>query len=182
MGWPVSLACVKSHFISRFDNGQVIHNIEMTSDHQPGMFASDSDEWYMQKLGIPKKAVECGSDLRCLTAREMMGAFLCQRGRHYSDTGDMLRADVSFSLSRALFPFHRRAYIGAAIPMLVRGERLFNSNELGHPDSFFEMLAPHFAADRFNKAIGGLGNGIHVFPSADRPLPTINSVIATRTF
>ncbi len=35
MGWPVSLACARSHLLSRFDDGNVIHNIEATSTH-PG--------------------------------------------------------------------------------------------------------------------------------------------------
>ncbi|MCO6455637.1 MAG: hypothetical protein J5I93_10115 [Pirellulaceae bacterium] len=30
MGWPVSLACVVSHYILRFDDGEVIYNIEAT--------------------------------------------------------------------------------------------------------------------------------------------------------
>jgi Transglutaminase-like superfamily len=55
MGWPVSLACVKSHFISRFDNGQVVHNVEVTQTDHPGTFSSDTDAWYMKKLGIPQR-------------------------------------------------------------------------------------------------------------------------------
>jgi hypothetical protein len=182
MGWPVSLACVKSHFISRFDNGQVIHNIEVTQTDHPGTFSSDTDEWYMKKMGIPQKAIDCGSDLRCLAAREMMGAFLGQRGRYYTDLGDIERADVSFALSRALFHKHRRAYIGAIIPMLLHGDRLFDAGEVGHPDSLFEDLAPVFARDEFQKTINGMGRGIHTFPVAMRRLPTINSVFATLNF
>jgi len=62
MGWPVSLACAKSHFISRFDDGQVVHNVEATVTH-PGSFSSGSDEEYMKRFQLPAKAVECGSDL-----------------------------------------------------------------------------------------------------------------------
>lgn len=31
LGWPVSLACVHSHFVSRFDDGEVVYNIEPTT-------------------------------------------------------------------------------------------------------------------------------------------------------
>ena len=30
LGWPVSLACVRSHLICRYDDGHVTHNIEAT--------------------------------------------------------------------------------------------------------------------------------------------------------
>lgn len=141
MGWPVSLACAKSHFLSRFDDGEVVHNIEATSTH-PGSFASDPDEYYIQKNSLPKKAITCGSDLRKLTAREMIGAFLSLRGRHYLDTDRILEADQTFALARAVFPTHRRAYIAAMVPMITRGSTLFEPGELGHPDSLFQDLAP----------------------------------------
>jgi hypothetical protein len=142
MGWPVSLACAKSHFISRFEDGQVVYNIEATSTH-PGSFAEGSDEDYMKRFALPRKAIECGSDLRKLTAREMMGAFLGLRGRHYTDTGRPLEADSSFALARVLLPNHRRAYIGAMAPMLARGATLFNPGEVGHPDSLFQEVEPY---------------------------------------
>ena len=66
MGWPVSLACAKSHQISRFDDGEVVHNIEATSTH-PGSFCSDPDEVYIEQYNLPAKAIECGSDLRKLS-------------------------------------------------------------------------------------------------------------------
>jgi hypothetical protein len=184
IGWPVSLACVKSHFISRFDDGEVIHNIEATNTH-PGSFASDTDEWYMKKEGIPQRAIDCGSDLRSLTPREMIGAFLGLRARHFKDVGDLHRADLDYALSRVLFPSHRRAYIGAMVPMLRRGEGLFDRGELGHPDSLFEDLAPMFAEGRFQPTVKDLRAGVHSFPIAARPLPThevINGVVMTRLF
>ena len=144
MGWPVSLACVKSHFISRFDDGAVVHNIEATSNH-PGSFASGSDEDYIEQFGLPRKAIECGSDLRKLTAREMIGVFLSLRGRHFTDIGLPPEADSSFALARILFPFHRQAYIGAMAPMLARGATLFNRGEVGHPDSLFQEVRPYLS-------------------------------------
>lgn len=46
LGWPVSLACVHSHFVSRFDDGEVIYNIEAT-DVDRGAFAEGSDDDYI---------------------------------------------------------------------------------------------------------------------------------------
>jgi hypothetical protein len=135
MGWPVSLACVKSHFVSRFDDGEVTYNIEATSDH-PGSFAAGSDADYIKRFELSSKAVECGSDLRTLTAREMIGVFLSLRGRHYADTNRLIEADSSFALARVLFPNHRWAYIESMTPMLTRGATLFSPGEVGHPTDF----------------------------------------------
>jgi hypothetical protein len=44
LGWPVSLACAKSHFICRYDDGQTTHNIEATRTGEGG-FKSDPDEY-----------------------------------------------------------------------------------------------------------------------------------------
>ncbi len=40
LGWPVSLACARSHFICRYDDGKVTHNIETTQAGYGG-FKSD---------------------------------------------------------------------------------------------------------------------------------------------
>ena len=144
LGWPVSLACAKSHLVSRFDDGQVIYNIEATSTHA-GSFCAEEDSFYVKKYHLPKRAIDCGSDLRKLTAREMIGVFLGLRARHYGDVDNPLDADTSFALSRVLFPNHRRSYIGAMVPMLRRGTILFDPDELGHPNSLFQELAPKFA-------------------------------------
>lgn len=140
LGWPVSLACAKSHFLSRFDDGQVVHNIEYNGS-KAGVFSSDPDDFYIEKFGLPRRAVECGSDLRRLTTREMIGAFLALRGRHYSDTGRWLYADQDFALSRALFPTHRRTFLASAYPMGRRGAMLFDPDEDGHPNSFANEIA-----------------------------------------
>jgi hypothetical protein len=134
MGWPVGLASVGPHFVSRFDDGEVTHNVELSSV-KAGTFASDPDGFYIEKFRLPPRAVACGSDLRKLTAREMLAVFVALRARHFTDVGDLDRADADYALARAVFPRHRRSYIGAMVPMLRRGERLFERGELGHPDS-----------------------------------------------
>jgi len=154
MGWPVSLACARSHLLSRFDDGQVIHNIESTSNH-PGSFNSEDDSFYVEKYKLPKRAIECGSDLRKLTAREMVGIFLALRGRHYCDTNRMQPADLDFALSRVLFPHHRRTYVAAMLPLIHRGADLFDDDEIGHPTSLFEDLAPKFGLNRFSGVVPG---------------------------
>lgn len=137
MGWPVSLAVAKSHLLSRFDDRQVLHNIEATSTH-PGAFCSEEDSFYVKKYSLPRRAIECGSDLRKLSMREMLGVFLALVGRHYMDTGQVEAADTVYPLSRTLFPRYRNAYIGAMIPAITRGKQLFDPNELGHPDALFD--------------------------------------------
>lgn len=149
MGWPVSLAVARSHLLSRFDDGQVIHNIEATSTH-PGAFASDPDEVYVEKFNLPQRAIACGSDLRKLTAREMIAVFLALRGRHYCDTNRMRLADLDFALSRVLFPNHRRTYVAAMVPMIQRGADLFDRDEVGHPNSLFEDLGTQFGFNPFS--------------------------------
>ena len=142
LGWPVSLASVKSHFISRYDDGEVHHNIEATNTH-PGGFVSNPDEMYIQRFDVPPKAISSGSDLRRLSTREMLGVFVAFRARHFLDSGDLDRADRDYALARAIIPTHRRTYIAAMAPFLHRGSRLFEPGELGHPNSLpRELLSP----------------------------------------
>ena len=85
LGWPVSLATVRAHFIARFDDGKKIINIEAASDYGAGTWSSPPDRYYLKEWGessIPQRAVDCGSDLRALTPREMLGVFFGARARH----------------------------------------------------------------------------------------------------
>lgn len=149
MGWPVSLACAKCHLLSRFDDGEVIFNIEATSTH-PGSFCAEPDEYYIEKFNLPRRAIECGSDLRKLTAREMLGVFMGFRGRHYKDIGYLEAADSDYALSRVLFPHYRSAYVGAMIPLLHRGTKLFDRGEVGHPAELVQAVAPLVSRDMFS--------------------------------
>ena len=144
MGWPVSLACAGPHLVSRFDDGEVTYNIEATSTH-PGSFCCEPDETYTKRFQLPKRAIECGSDLRKLSAREMLAVFLSLRGRHYSDTNQPDSAAADYSLAQAVFPQYRRAFIAMMALMLRRGARIFERGELGHPDSLFNDFVPVIA-------------------------------------
>lgn len=132
LGWPVGIAAARSHFISRFDDGTVYHNIEATGVRQ-GAVVSDPDEVYIERFKLPKRATACGSDLRKLAAREMIGVFLGLRGRHYADTNRMPLADLDFALARVLYPSHRRTYAAALDSMVQCGSELFEEHELCPP-------------------------------------------------
>jgi hypothetical protein len=141
MGWPVSLCSVYYHWLSRFDNGKSVHTIETSKIDAEGHVGSSPDEWYIRKFEIPPKAIECGSEMRSLTAREMIGAFLACRGRHYADIRRHDLADVTFALARHLFPNHRQTYARALdAAMLSRGRTLFEQGEKHHTDSVFHGL------------------------------------------
>jgi len=71
MGWPVSVSCAKSHFICRYDDGEVVYNIEST-DTGRGGFAAPTDQEYIDRQGVSPRAIACGSDLKILTARQML--------------------------------------------------------------------------------------------------------------
>lgn len=140
LGWPVSLSCAKGHIFSRFDNGKVAYNFEITNI-RPNAFYAEPDQFYIDKYKLSHRALSCGSDLRRLTTRETIGLFLSLRGRHYRDLGQMLPADSDYAFSRLLFPKHRHTFIDAVVPYLKRGETLFDRGELGHPESLYRLLA-----------------------------------------
>jgi hypothetical protein len=134
MGWPVSLACVDNHKVSRFDDGEAVYNIECAVNEHDG-FSFGSDEEYLKKFSLPRKAIECGSDLRKLTAREMLAIFVGHRARHFRDVAKYDLCDADCALARALFPDNRRLYTLGMFPYFKRGEKMFNPDEVGHPRS-----------------------------------------------
>ena len=144
LGWPVSLACLQSHALSRFDDGRLVFNIE-ASKLGVDSFSGGTDEDYIRKFALPRRAVSCGSDLRRLSAREMLGLFLALRGRHFMDTQDIERAETTCCLSRSVFPQYRVAYIASVYQMVLRGQRMFDAGEFGHPQSLYETLAQTYA-------------------------------------
>ncbi len=139
LGWPVSLACVKSHFLCRYDDGKVTHNIEATQAGYGG-FKSDPDDYLVREFGLPPAAVRSGSDLRALTPREMLGAFVGLRGRHMRDTGRLEEAEADYLLARRLYPTSRSLYIDAMALAVRRGARLFEPGEIGSPQNLAEKI------------------------------------------
>jgi len=134
LGWPVSLACVKSHYVCRYDDGKVAYNIEATQSGYGG-FKCDPDDFLMRQHCLPMLAIQSGSDLRALTAREMLGVFVGFRARHLRDSGRLDEAELDYLMARFLFPRSRRLYIDALAVMAQRGTSLFEPGEVGSPDS-----------------------------------------------
>ncbi len=145
LGWPVSLACVKSHFICRYDDGRVTHNIEATQAGYGG-FKSDPDDYLIRQYHLPAVAVSSGSDLRALKPREMIGVFIGLRGRHMRDTGRLEEAEGDYLLARRLFPNSRRLYIDAMALAILRGAALFEPGELGSPQSLAETITEEYGS------------------------------------
>jgi len=143
LGWPVGLACAESHYVCRYDDGKAAYNIEAT-DTGRGGFAAGSDEDYVKKQGVSRKAIALGSDLRKLTAREMLGVFVQARGRHFADTGKFDRAARDYALAHTLFPKSRKVYVGLVGSLLPVGEKLFMRGEHGHPVSLAAYLTSRY--------------------------------------
>lgn len=111
LGWPVRLACLRSHYLARYDDGTKTYNIE-TSQIGSGIgFRSPPDQWYMEDEDLPKRAVDCGSDLRALTPRETLGVFFGLRARHRENTHRPMEAEPDYLVARYLFPNSRQLYI-----------------------------------------------------------------------
>jgi len=133
LGWPVSLAAVKSHYICRYDDGTVTHNIEATQAGYGG-FKSDPDEYLIRKHDLPAIAVSSGSDLRALTPRETLGVFIGFRARHIRDCGRYDEAELDYLIARTLYPTSRRLYIDCMALAVARGATLFEPGEVGSPE------------------------------------------------
>jgi hypothetical protein len=138
-GWPVSLACAKCHFVCRYDDGNVTHNIEATNAKE-GAFASATDEQLIKEYNLPPIAIACGSDLRAVKPREMLGLFFGLRGRHLRDSGHREEAELDYLLARHCFPNNRVQYTNALALMVGRGPRLFERREIGSPDTFPSLV------------------------------------------
>ena len=132
LGWPVSLACANNHLFCRYDDGEVTHNIEATTFGRGG-FRSHPDEYYREQWHIPEIAVACGSDLRAVTRREMLGLFVGIRAMHFWFNRQNREAEAGFLLARYLFPLNRILYISQMQASIQRGSRMFDRGESGHP-------------------------------------------------
>lgn len=146
LGLPISLACVNSHFILRFDDGRSTYNIEATQSGYGG-FKSDPDEFLIETKMIPPIAIQCGSDLRALRPHEVVGSFVGLRARHIQDVGKheanntkILESEPDWLLARQLFPCNRVLYKNQMVVSSMRGDLLFESHESGHPDTYAACL------------------------------------------
>ena len=139
VGLPVSLAPVGSHFLCRFDDGKKTINIETTETGRGG-FSSQTDEYLLEKHKVPARAKVCGSDLRAVTAREMLGLFLGFRARHLENTSRTAEAEPDYLLARYLFPRNRQLYIAQNQISVQCSAGLFEPGEKGHPTELASWL------------------------------------------
>ena len=106
LGWPVTLTKVWWHCMLRFDNGQVIWNVE-TTDTGRGGFSCRDDADIIQKKEIAPEHIRSGSDLVTLTPRQVLGVFLGNLGRHHWDTMNVEAARIRFAQALRLYPQSR---------------------------------------------------------------------------
>jgi hypothetical protein len=164
VGWPVSLACIHSHFLLRHDDGENIFNIETTCS-KDGSFYWTRDGQQIRLQSIPEKGLACGSELKALSPRERLGAFIGLRARHYQDLffqhhdRTFLRcAERDYLLARYLFPNNRRMHQWQMLLSAVLGMGRFENTENGHPDTFGKIL----------REIHAFEQGVH---SCQAPMP-----------
>jgi hypothetical protein len=147
----VSLAYAGSHFLLRYDDGRVTYNIEATQAGFGG-FKSSPDEYYVREFRLPPVALACGSDLRAMTPRETVGAFIGLRGRHMRDTGRFHEAEEDHLLARWLFPNSRRLYVDSMALTVPRGAKLFEPGEIGSPENLAKCW-PNSTDDRRSRRV-----------------------------
>jgi hypothetical protein len=138
-GWPVSLICVKHHYMLRYDDGKNRYNLEAT-DTGRGGFAIATDAEVMEEMKLSPQAVACGSDLRSLTNREIMAVFIAARARYYKDTNQMDLSDRDYSLARSQFPKWRSLNYMSISGYVWRNEQIFEPGEYGHPSEMSELI------------------------------------------
>jgi hypothetical protein len=169
LGWPVSLACVNSHYILRFDDGVTTYNIEATQSGYGG-FKSDPDNYLIDTKKLPSVAIQSGSDLRALRPHEVLGSFVGLRARHILDVGRkqgneaaMLESEPDWLLARQLFPSNRVLYNQQLFVSCIRADSLFERYEAGHPNTHGQCLDEIRYCRFRNWKIGGV--------EADRTAP-----------
>jgi hypothetical protein len=139
LGWPVSLACVGSHSVFRYDDGDAIYNIEATNSGE-GRLGSPPDEYYIHQYQLPPKALHCGSDLRTLRPRQLLGTFFGLRARHLECIGSYAEAESDFLLARYLFPTNRALHFLQHRRTVQSATELFEPYESGHPVELADFL------------------------------------------
>lgn len=146
MGWPVSLACVHSHFLVRHDDGENVFNVEATCIGAGGFCWTD-DSTEVKLNNIVPLALESGSDLKALSPRERLGAFLGLRARHYrdlffwnNDREYLHIAEREYLLARYLCPAHRYQSRWLDILSALTATEKFDPHEAGHPETCQQSL------------------------------------------
>jgi hypothetical protein len=80
LGWPVSLACVGSHLICRYDDGKSTHNIEATRTGGGG-FHSHPDDFYSKHTACQERPLTVDPIFVLCRLANCWGSFsVCGRG------------------------------------------------------------------------------------------------------
>jgi hypothetical protein len=126
--------------LARYDDGKKTFNVEVSARGDGFGFSSPTDEWFLEQDNLPKRAVGCGSDLRAVTSREMLGLFLGLRARHFDNTHRFAEAEPDYLLARYLFPKNRNLYIHQNRISVQCSMNLFEPHEKGHPVELAQWL------------------------------------------
>ncbi len=132
LGWPLKAVVAADHMWCRWDDGKKRFNLEATSTKSgggEGSFSTPPDEAYQTDLNIPAKAVEVGSDLSTLTARQTLGVYLQQRAGYYRETGKWAQAEEDLLLARVCFPANRDIFRNLLMVMDERAKGLYSPDE-----------------------------------------------------
>lgn len=132
LDWPLKAVVAADHMWCRWDDGKKRFNLEATSTKSgggEGSFSTPPDEAYRTDLNIPAKAVEVGSDLSTLTARQTLGVYLQQRSGYFRETGKWAEAEEDILLARVCFPENRDIFRSLLMVMDERGKRLYTPEE-----------------------------------------------------
>ena len=141
--WRVSVRTLSAGF----DDGNKTINVETTVTDKGG-YALPTDEELLIARKLPTTAQTCGSDLRPLTPREMLGTFFGSRDRHLQDISHYVESERDFLAARYLFPCNRMLYIGQTQISVQVSMGLFEPGETGHPIELAEWLQNLFALPR----------------------------------
>lgn len=138
LGWGLRLSMAGPHFLARYDDGGRRFNIEATNTGRGG-FSTPSDEYYHKSCAVGRNSgLWMRIDLTPMTPREMLGAFVLLRGRHYWDLRQIGEAVAHYRLAAALHP--RCGFLEARLPRMLPleaclvprpGEQLWMSRDVG---------------------------------------------------
>ncbi len=115
LGWPLKAVVTRDHMWCRWDDGVPgpddggsYFNLEATAASNEGGgwggFSTPTDEQYIKDFQTPLKAIESGSDMVSLTARQTLGVLLQQRAGYWRAQGKPYQAFADMQLAAECFP------------------------------------------------------------------------------
>jgi len=132
LGWPLKAVVAADHMWCRWDDGAKSFNLEATTTTAAGgegSFSTPPDEAYRTDFDVSSKAIEVGSDLTTLTARQTLGVYLQQRAGYFREKGEWTRAEEDLLLARVCFPENRDIFRNLLVLSEQRAHQLFTAQE-----------------------------------------------------